>query len=42
LGTRVRAFAPHDHPHPVRPTGQGQQFGQLGNLRAVAHAAAGA
>jgi hypothetical protein len=36
LCARVRAFPPHDHPHPVRPTGQVKQSGQLGDLRTLA------
>jgi hypothetical protein len=43
-----RGYAPlmaqakaHDHPHPVRPAGQGQQAGQFGDLRAIPDAAVG-
>ncbi len=39
LRARVRAFLPHDDAHPLRPRGQVEQAGELGDPRAVANAA---
>jgi hypothetical protein len=37
----VRPFPAHDHPHPSRPAGQGEQSGQLGDVGAVAYPTVG-
>ena len=41
LGAGVRAFLADDHPHPLRPGGQVQQAGDLGDPRARPDLAAG-
>jgi hypothetical protein len=41
LRAGVRAFLPHDDPHPFWPAGQGEQPAELGDPRAVPDLAAG-